>query len=63
VFQRGQLTGVYAIGEGGLVQLRLITLGKRYDSEVEVLSGLEPGEMIVADKAGLVTDGAVVRPE
>lgn len=63
VFQRGQLTGVYVAGEGGVAQLRLITMGKAYGAEVEVLSGLEPGETIVVDKIGQITEGAVVRPE
>ncbi|MDQ1256107.1 MAG: hypothetical protein QG656_703 [Candidatus Hydrogenedentes bacterium] len=61
VFQRGQLTAVYAIGEGGVARLRLITVGKQYSSGVEVLSGLDPGEQIVADKTDQVADGAIVK--
>jgi multidrug efflux pump subunit AcrA (membrane-fusion protein) len=61
VFQRGQLTGVYVIGDGGVARLRLITVGKHYGSDIEVLSGLEPDERIVADKTDQVTDGAIVK--
>ena len=61
VFQRGQLTGVYVIGDGGVARLRLITIGRHYGSDIEVLSGLEPGERIVADKTDQVTDGAIVK--
>jgi RND family efflux transporter MFP subunit len=61
VFQRGQLTAVYVIGEGGVARLRLITVGKQYSSGVEVLSGLDPGEQIVADKTDQVADGATVK--
>jgi RND family efflux transporter MFP subunit len=61
VFQRGQLTGAYVIGDDGVAHLRLITIGKRYGSNIEVLSGLEPGERIVADKADQVSDGTIVK--
>ena len=61
VVQRGQLTGVYVIGDGDVAHLRLITIGKHYGSDIEVLSGLEPGERIVADKADQVSDGAIVK--
>ncbi|MCC6697222.1 MAG: efflux RND transporter periplasmic adaptor subunit [Candidatus Hydrogenedentes bacterium] len=61
VFQRGQLTGVYVLDEGGVARLRLVTTGKRFGSDVEVLSGLQAGETIVADNAGAVVDGAVVK--
>jgi multidrug efflux pump subunit AcrA (membrane-fusion protein) len=59
---RGQLTGVYVVGENNAARLRLITVGKRYGSEIEVLSGLEPGERVVSDKTGEVVDGATVQP-
>jgi multidrug efflux pump subunit AcrA (membrane-fusion protein) len=59
--QRGQLTGVYVIGDGDVARLRLITIGKHYGSDIEVLSGLEPGERIVADRADQITDGAIVK--
>ncbi|MCC6486621.1 MAG: efflux RND transporter periplasmic adaptor subunit [Candidatus Hydrogenedentes bacterium] len=61
VFQRGQLTGVYALDENGVARLRLITTGKRFGSDVEVLSGLQAGETIVADNTGAVVDGAAVQ--
>ncbi len=61
VFQRGQLTGVYVIGDNSVARLRLITIGKNYGSDIEVLSGLEPGERIVVDKIDQVTDGAIVK--
>ncbi len=63
LFHRGQLTGVYAVGEGSIARLRLITAGKTHGADIEVLSGLEAGETIVVDKTAQVVDGAVVRPE
>jgi len=61
VFQRGQLTGVYAIGDDDVARLRLITIGKQYGPNVEVLSGLEPGEQIVADRTAQVADGTLIK--
>ncbi|TAL88227.1 MAG: efflux RND transporter periplasmic adaptor subunit [Candidimonas sp.] len=46
--QRGEIVGVYVIGEHGMV-LRQIRTGNRYDSQIEVLSGLDDGERIVTD--------------
>ena len=60
VFHRGQLAGVYVVVEDNIARLRLITVGERYGSGVEVLSGLEPGERVVADKTGEVSDGGGV---
>jgi multidrug efflux pump subunit AcrA (membrane-fusion protein) len=61
VFERGQLSGVYVVGEGGMANLRLITVGKRRGDMIEVLSGLDPGERVVVDGIDRVTDGCVVR--
>jgi len=61
VFVRGQLVGVYVVGEGGVAGLRLIATGKRRGDKLEVLGGLDPGERIVVDGIGRVTDGCVVR--
>jgi multidrug efflux pump subunit AcrA (membrane-fusion protein) len=46
--KRGQLDGVYVLGGEGTARLRFVTLGKPLGEQVEVLSGLEAGERIVA---------------
>jgi RND family efflux transporter MFP subunit len=46
--KRGQLDGVYVVGGEGTARLRFVTLGKPLGEQVEVLSGLEAGERIVA---------------
>lgn len=48
VLDRGQLQGVYVIGPGEVANLRYITLGRSTGDTLEVLSGLENGERIVA---------------
>lgn len=59
--QRGQLTGVYAVGPDGAVHLRIVTTGKTSDGTVEVLSGINEGEEIVGSDAASLSDGTKVR--
>lgn len=58
VYERGQLTGVYVVEADGRVRARLVRLGKSLDGNVEVLSGLEPGERIVSRIVPGLVDGA-----
>jgi len=48
VVVRGQLQGVYVIDANQIAGLRYITLGKTAGDQVEVLSGLQAGEKLVA---------------
>jgi RND family efflux transporter MFP subunit len=48
VAERGQLQGVYVVDAKRMSELRYVTLGKADGQQVEVLSGLEDGETIVA---------------
>ena len=59
--QRGtQGTFVYVIKPDGTVSLRLITVGKVQGEDVEILSGLQAGEVIVTDGADKLRDGGKV---
>lgn len=48
--RRGELVGVYVLGEHGAV-LRQLRLGHRHGDRVEVLAGLDDGERIAVDPA------------
>jgi len=48
VARRGELTGVYVLQDGRLL-LRQLRLGGRSGAEVEVISGLKPGEVVARD--------------
>ena len=48
VIQRGQLQGVYVLDANQIAELRYITVGRREGDQVEVLSGLQDGEKLVA---------------
>lgn len=49
VVERGQLEGVYILGADNVASLRYVALGKPLGPQVEVLSGLEAGERVVAE--------------
>jgi RND family efflux transporter MFP subunit len=58
VLERGQLQGVYVIGQDDIARFRLIRTGAASHDAVEVLSGLTDGELIVVAGTERVTDGA-----
>ncbi|MGJ3253200.1 MAG: efflux RND transporter periplasmic adaptor subunit [Elainellaceae cyanobacterium] len=61
VTSRGQETYVFVVNEAdNTVQRRLITEGIRGFSEVGVLSGVRPGELVVVEGQNRLTDGAPV---
>lgn len=59
LFERGGLTGLFVVSEGR-ARLRWVAVGARDGEAVEVRAGVEPGERVVLDPAGLV-DGSPVR--
>lgn len=60
VFERGQLTGVYVVGADRIARLRWIKIGRDLGANLEVLSGLNVGESVLAD-AAKGADGAPVQ--
>lgn len=62
VRRRGHLTSVFVVAADGRARMRLITLGRTHGDRVEVLSGLDAGETVVA-RAGSVREGDPVRGE
>jgi RND family efflux transporter MFP subunit len=59
VVQRGQLEILFTVANQH-AQMRLVKTGKRDGDEVEVLSGLHPGDVVVIDGASKLTDGQPV---
>lgn len=49
IVERGQLQGIYVLDQNRIAALRYITLGKPAAQQVEVLTGLQPGEMLIGD--------------
>ncbi len=54
---RGQLRGIYIVDSAGLIHWRVVTLGKTTSKQVEVLSGLNEGEVVVLNPASQELDG------
>lgn len=59
VQRQGQLISVFAVVEGK-ARRRLVTLGREYSEQVEVLSGLTAGETVVSSPPDSLADGAPV---
>ncbi|CEK20637.1 RND family efflux transporter, MFP subunit [Chthonomonas calidirosea] len=63
VMEREGLHYVYVVDSQNVIHLRLVTLGSAYGKSLEVLSGLNPGERIVADiSSPKLQDGMQIRP-
>lgn len=60
VVRKGQLIGVYTVDSNDIITYRLIKLGKKQGSMIEVLSGLQPREKIVVDGLNKVIDGGKI---
>ncbi len=57
VQRQGQLISVFVVADGRALR-RLVTLGREYGEQVEVLSGLAAGETVVSSPPSSLTDGA-----
>ena len=53
-------TRVAVADAGGRVQFRNVHVGNDYGNEVEILSGVSAGEMVIMNPTDAVRDGAVV---
>ena len=59
VVLRGQLEIVFVV-TNQRAQMHLVKTGKRLGDELEILAGLDAGDSVVIDGAGLLTDGQPV---
>jgi RND family efflux transporter MFP subunit len=57
VVERGQLQSVM-VADHGVARVRLVTLGRRSEDRVEVLSGLTAGELVIFPIPATLEDGA-----
>lgn len=63
VVDRGQLQGVFVLDQNKLASLHYITIGKPSGTNVEVLSGLQSGDRLVANPGELDLTGKRVEVE
>jgi RND family efflux transporter MFP subunit len=61
VHERGQLTYVLVASEGR-AEMRLVKPGQAYLDLVEILSGLQPGDNVIVNAEGELSDGQSISP-
>ncbi len=61
IVEKGQLTGVYVVDENRVITYRLVRTGKIFGDQVEILSGLKPGETIITGNLIKVKDGGILQ--
>jgi RND family efflux transporter MFP subunit len=59
--QRGQLLGVFVVGQDGIARFRIVTTGRSSDGMLEILSGISEGDDIVTSDVNSIADGTKVR--
>jgi RND family efflux transporter MFP subunit len=62
IVERGQLRGVFVIDAKQIAQLRYVTLGMASGEKVEVLSGLQDGERLIAAPGDRELGGKQIAP-
>lgn len=62
--EKGQLTGVYTVDGANIITYRLVRTGKSHGGNIEVLTGLNPGDKVIVSGVQKAVDGgiAVARP-
>ena len=61
VIRRGQMELVF-IRDGNVARLRIVKTGKPIAGEIEIVSGVNAGEQIIAERAGDLIDGQPINP-
>ena len=60
IVEKGQLTGVYAVDQGGIISFRLVRPGSHYGDNVEILSGINANDRVIIDNISRAVDGGIV---
>lgn len=60
IVEKGQLTGVYAVDDRKIATYRLVRVGKEYNGNVEILSGINLRDRIITSGVEKAVDGGVV---
>jgi membrane fusion protein (multidrug efflux system) len=62
LLSQGNRTSVFVIDSNSNAQVRPVKVGLRIPNHIEILSGLEPGERVVAEGLQKVRPGGAVKP-
>ena len=61
IFETGQLAGVYVVSRDTKAHMRLITVGDSFGDHVDVLSGLDEGDVVVSPIPNEIDDGSLLQ--
>lgn len=61
IVRRGQLSLAFVVDSSRRARMRAVTAGARSGDSVEVLAGIQPGEIVIVNPPASVVDGAEVR--
>ena len=60
IVEKGQLTGVYTVDSKGVISYRLVRIGKHFGNNIEILSGLNPGDKAIIAGMDKAVDGGMI---
>jgi len=60
IAEKGQLTGVYAVDDKNIITYRLVRVGKEYNGNVEILSGINPKDRVITSGVERAVDGGII---
>jgi RND family efflux transporter MFP subunit len=61
--EHGELQGVHAVNSQGVVEYRLVRVGKSWGDRIEILSGLNAGDRVVVTQVEGLRDGVLVEAQ
>ncbi|MCL5023126.1 MAG: efflux RND transporter periplasmic adaptor subunit [Nitrospirae bacterium] len=61
IVEKGELTGVYTVGNDDVIRFTLVRTGKTYDDRVEIVSGLGTAERVIVKGVEKAVDGGLYR--
>jgi len=63
IISRADLNGVYIVDQDNIAHYRLVRLGRHFNTGVEILTGIKPGERIIVDHPATVRSGDHIQTE
>ncbi len=62
VVEKGELVGIYVVDRDSVIRYRLVKTGRPYGENIEILSGVNPGDNVIVAGAERAIDGGSAAP-
>lgn len=59
VVEKGELAGLYVVGGDSVIRYRLVKTGRSYGDNIEILSGVNPGDSVIVGGVDRAIDGGI----